>query len=183
MSGGQRARVGLARALYSNADIYLLDDPLSALDSNVGAHIVDKCLGLHGLLADKLVILVTHRLQYLQSTDHIILMKNGCVVKETTYSELARTDDQHLDDSKTPFGEKRSDGSCEAEEADTTSERSADSSVGTEAEVGVDEDRHYGGVSWRTYWRYVHSGSSLAFLVILTIVVILPEGKSSMLDD
>lgn len=53
MSGGQKQRVSLARAVYSNADIYLLDDPLSAVDAHVGRHIFDKVLGPEGLLQNK----------------------------------------------------------------------------------------------------------------------------------
>ena len=53
MSGGQKQRVSLARAVYQDADIYLLDDPLSAVDSHVGKHIFDKVLGPNGLLRNK----------------------------------------------------------------------------------------------------------------------------------
>lgn len=53
LSGGQKQRVSLARAVYNNADIYLLDDPLSAVDSHVGRHIFDKVLGPEGLLRHK----------------------------------------------------------------------------------------------------------------------------------
>lgn len=182
LSGGQRARVGLSRAMYSDADVYLLDDPLSALDAKVGAYIVEGCLGLHGILADKLVILVTHRLQYLQDTDRIIVMNNGYIVKDTSYSELAASKDQHLDDSpksERRFQEKHSGGSCQDRDVQTASEISADSTE--RAEVGAQEDRQYGGVSWRTYWKYVRSGSSLVFLPLLAIVVILPDGKSCSL--
>ena len=58
ISGGQKARISLARAVYSNADIYLLDDPLSAVDPEVANAIFSECVT--GVLADKVVILVTH---------------------------------------------------------------------------------------------------------------------------
>ena len=58
ISGGQKARISLARAIYSNADIYLLDDPLSAVDPEVANAIFEECIT--GFLADKLVVLVTH---------------------------------------------------------------------------------------------------------------------------
>ncbi|GFS47673.1 multidrug resistance-associated protein 1 [Trichonephila inaurata madagascariensis] len=69
LSGGQKQRVSLARAVYSSADIYLLDDPLSAVDSHVGKHIFDKVIGPNGLLKSKTRILVTHSLTYLPQTD------------------------------------------------------------------------------------------------------------------
>ncbi len=59
LSGGQKARVSLARAVYADTDIVLLDDPLSAVDANVGRHIFEKCIS--GALAGKTRILVTHQ--------------------------------------------------------------------------------------------------------------------------
>lgn len=170
LSGGQRARVALARAIYSNADIYLFDDPLSAVDAKVGAHIVNKCL--RGLLRDKLIILVTHRLRYLQSTDRIFVMENGCITKETRYSELKSSLGKLLDDN---LQEKLSAGSTTKEEV-KESEPSQEY-ASKEAEKNTQEDRQYGGVSWRTYWRYLHAGNSVLFLVVVAVTVILPEGK------
>ncbi|CAM1332557.1 ABCC2 (predicted) [Pycnogonum litorale] len=75
LSGGQRARVSLARALYQDADIYILDDPLSAVDGNVGRHILQECLNKY--LKNKMRILVTNQLQYLQDDETIILIEEG----------------------------------------------------------------------------------------------------------
>ncbi|XP_077986963.1 LOW QUALITY PROTEIN: ATP-binding cassette sub-family C member 4-like [Glandiceps talaboti] len=75
LSGGQKARVSLARALYHDADIYLLDDPLSAVDSEVGRHIFEKCI--KGYLRNKLVILVTHQLQFVGSCDRVLVLREG----------------------------------------------------------------------------------------------------------
>lgn len=72
LSGGQRARVNLARAVYRDADLYLLDDPLSAVDARVGRHLFDECI--KGFLKSKTRILVTHQLQYLQQADTIIVL-------------------------------------------------------------------------------------------------------------
>ena len=65
LSGGQKQRVALARAVYSAADLYLLDDPLSAVDSHVGKHIFDRVVGPHGCLKDKTRVLVTHAITFL----------------------------------------------------------------------------------------------------------------------
>ena len=67
ISGGQRARISLARACYSNADIYLLDDPLSAVDPHVGKNLFSLCL--RGMLREKAVLLVTHQVSYLEKVD------------------------------------------------------------------------------------------------------------------
>uniref|UniRef100_A0A3B3WBR7 ATP binding cassette subfamily C member 4 n=1 Tax=Poecilia mexicana TaxID=48701 RepID=A0A3B3WBR7_9TELE len=86
LSGGQKARVALARAVYRDADIYLLDDPLSAVDAEVGRHLFEECIC--GLLRKKPRILVTHQLQYLKAADQIVVLKEGQMVAKGTYSEL-----------------------------------------------------------------------------------------------
>ncbi|KAK7601741.1 hypothetical protein V9T40_009182 [Parthenolecanium corni] len=89
LSGGQRARVNLARAVYKEADIYLLDDPLSAVDTHVGKHLFDECI--KGFLKNKTCILVTHQLQYLSNVDHIILFEQGSVLAEGSYHALTES--------------------------------------------------------------------------------------------
>lgn len=74
LSGGQRARINLARSVYNDADIYLLDDPLSAVDTHVGKHLFEECIVKY--LKDKTRILVTHQLQYLKQADLIVIMNN-----------------------------------------------------------------------------------------------------------
>ena len=86
LSGGQKARVGLARAVYSDADIYLLDDPLSAVDTKVGRQLFD--VGILGHLSGRIRLLVTHQLQYLKDVDQIVVMENGSIVNQGGYTEL-----------------------------------------------------------------------------------------------
>ncbi|NXE22880.1 MRP1 protein, partial [Ardeotis kori] len=88
ISGGQKQRVSLARAVYSNADLYLLDDPLSAVDVHVGKHLFEKLIGPSGLLKSKTRILVTHNLTLLPHTDLIIVMEDGRIIQMGTYQEL-----------------------------------------------------------------------------------------------
>ena len=75
LSGGQKARVGLARAVYANADIILMDDPISALDANVRKKVFDSVI--QGILKTKTCLLVTHAIEFLQFADRIIVMKDG----------------------------------------------------------------------------------------------------------
>ncbi|KAM8705279.1 hypothetical protein ACLKA7_009701 [Drosophila subpalustris] len=89
LSGGQRARVNLARAVYRKADIYLLDDPLSAVDTHVGKHIFEKCV--RDFLSNKIRILVTHQVQYLFDVEHLILMSAGKVAAQGSYQQLQRS--------------------------------------------------------------------------------------------
>lgn len=74
LSGGQRARVNLARAIYRRADIYLLDDPLSAVDVKVGRYLFDDIIGPGGFLGDHIRLLVTHQIEYLQHMNWIVVL-------------------------------------------------------------------------------------------------------------
>ncbi|PIK61690.1 putative multidrug resistance-associated protein 4 isoform X2 [Apostichopus japonicus] len=84
LSGGQRSRVGLARVLYSDTNVYLLDDPLSAVDSRVGRHLFERCISG----SSKAILLVTHQLQYLKAVDRILIIKEGEMSGYGTYQEL-----------------------------------------------------------------------------------------------
>uniref|UniRef100_A0A8C9VEL1 ABC-type glutathione-S-conjugate transporter n=1 Tax=Scleropages formosus TaxID=113540 RepID=A0A8C9VEL1_SCLFO len=88
LSGGQKQRVSLARAVYRNADIYLLDDPLSAVDAHVGQHIFDKVIGPKGMLRDKTRVLVTHGMSFLPQADLILVLVDGEITEMGSYSEL-----------------------------------------------------------------------------------------------
>lgn len=74
VSGGQKARISLARAVYSNADIYLLDDPLSAVDPEVANAIYHKCIAVAAKEENKCVILVTHQLQFIKDCEKILVL-------------------------------------------------------------------------------------------------------------
>ncbi|XP_059177525.1 multidrug resistance-associated protein 1-like [Physella acuta] len=88
LSGGQKQRVSLARAVYHKSDIYLLDDPLSAVDSHVGRHIFDHVIGKNGLLKNKTRVLVTHGLQWLPEVDRVFVMTDGQCTEQGSFEEL-----------------------------------------------------------------------------------------------
>ncbi|KAF9905090.1 hypothetical protein EC991_002043, partial [Linnemannia zychae] len=90
LSGGQKQRVSLARAAYDNADIYLLDDPLSAVDAHVDRHLWDHLLGPAGLLRNKARILVTHGIKHLREIDWIVMLEDGTIVEQGDYQTLMR---------------------------------------------------------------------------------------------
>uniref|UniRef100_A0A3B3TXC5 ABC-type glutathione-S-conjugate transporter n=1 Tax=Poecilia latipinna TaxID=48699 RepID=A0A3B3TXC5_9TELE len=88
LSGGQKQRVSLARAVYRKADVYLLDDPLSAVDAHVGQHIFDRVIGPKGVLRDKTRILVTHGMSFLPQADLILVLADGKITESGSYQEL-----------------------------------------------------------------------------------------------
>eukprot|EP01029_Cantina_marsupialis_P002869 TRINITY_DN1275_c0_g1_i10.p1 TRINITY_DN1275_c0_g1~~TRINITY_DN1275_c0_g1_i10.p1 ORF type:complete len:1325 (+),score=521.20 TRINITY_DN1275_c0_g1_i10:63-4037(+) len=90
LSGGQKQRVSLARAIYANKDIYVFDDPLSALDAHVGRAVFEQLINNH--LKNKLVVLVTHQLQFLTQCDRIYVLKDGGIDSEGTFQELMIAD-------------------------------------------------------------------------------------------
>ena len=87
LSGGQRARVCLARAVYMRADVYLLDDPLSAVDAKVGRALFEWCI--NGFLKGSTRVLVTHQLQHLTGADSIIVLSHGRVAMQGSFADVS----------------------------------------------------------------------------------------------
>ena len=168
LSGGQRARVSLARAVYAEADIYLLDDPLSAVDVHVGKHLYSKCI--RGLLKNKAVVLVTHQLQYLHDADEILHVKKGKIAKRGDLNQV--TDGAVLpEDSQIEKNQ-----SC-AEIAKTKASRETESGEAREEEPKsakiVQEVGATGSVSGSVYLKYFTTGGgwvSVILLVLLNVV-------------
>ena len=88
LSGGQKARLTLARAVYARADVYLLDDCLSAVDQHVGRHLIDNVLGPKGLLAGKTRVLATNSIPVLLEADFVALLRDGTIIEKGTYEQL-----------------------------------------------------------------------------------------------
>uniref|UniRef100_A0A7N8X0A1 ATP-binding cassette, sub-family C (CFTR/MRP), member 12 n=1 Tax=Mastacembelus armatus TaxID=205130 RepID=A0A7N8X0A1_9TELE len=93
LSGGQKQRISLARAVYSNKDIFLLDDPLSAVDAHVGKHIFEECIKKE--LQGKSVILVTHQLQYLEFCDDILVLEDGEIQEAGNHQALMKANGRY----------------------------------------------------------------------------------------
>ena len=123
LSGGQKQRISLARAVYNDGDIYMLDDPLSAVDVHVGKHLFEKVIGPEGLLRNKTRILVTHGVKFLPYVDKIIVLKDKKISEMGTYQELITNGNDFAD-----FLNKYS------QDPDNDSETSADAEAGEEEE-------------------------------------------------
>ncbi|KMT07545.1 hypothetical protein BVRB_6g151560 [Beta vulgaris subsp. vulgaris] len=94
LSGGQKQRIQLARAIYSDADVYFLDDPFSAVDAHTGAHLFKKAL--MQMLSEKTVVYITHQLEFLDAADIVLVMKDGRIVQSGRYEDLIRDPDGEL---------------------------------------------------------------------------------------
>lgn len=142
LSGGQKARLTLARAVYARADVYLLDDCLSAVDQHVGRHLIDKVLGPRGLLASKTRILATNSIPVLLEADSITLLSNGKVVERGTYDQLMAMRGEVANLVKTANNEDEEASSLSEESSRvTTSPESEDSTTVVGTGNGVEEDR------------------------------------------
>ncbi|KAL2917402.1 hypothetical protein HK105_203066 [Polyrhizophydium stewartii] len=162
LSGGQKARVALARAIARDADIYLLDDPIAALDAHVGKKVFDDAIC--GVLRGKTVFLVTHQLHLLPKVDMVVVLDEGRVIETGAFRELmAREDgalaeimkDYHFDDAETETAK-------EAIEADETEgdkpENLAKAVKAFEEEKAVAEDRRVGAFTFSTVRSYFLAG-------------------------
>lgn len=107
LSGGQKARLSLARAVYARADVYLLDDPLSAVDEHVSRHLTDHVLGPHGLLKSKCRILATNNIKVLSIADHLNLVSDGRLVEQGTYEDIMKQENCKIRQLIESFGKKR----------------------------------------------------------------------------
>jgi ATP-binding cassette, subfamily C (CFTR/MRP), member 4 len=178
LSGGQKARVNLARAIYRRADIYLLDDPLSAVDANVGKHIFDKCI--KEFLADKVCILVTHQLQYLKHVPHIVLMQAGRIEAQGTYEEMISSK-KHLIQS---MASESVDGEDNAEAKETATANNAGKTEEKKSEKQEEAKEHQstGTVAWSVYRFYFKAMKSTFNLALIFLLFVLAQVAVSSVD-
>ncbi|KAF7790029.1 hypothetical protein EIP86_000977 [Pleurotus ostreatoroseus] len=96
LSGGQRARISLARAVYARADLVILDDVLAAVDSHVARHVFDNVIGPYGLLSTKARIVVTNSIAFLKHFDKLLYLRRGIIVEQGSYEELTTNTESQL---------------------------------------------------------------------------------------
>ncbi|KAM9396345.1 ATP-binding cassette sub-family C member 4-like isoform 2-T2 [Salvelinus alpinus] len=197
LSGGQKARVNLARAVYQDADIYLLDDPLSAVDAEVGRHLFEQCIC--GILKNKPRILVTHQLQYLQAADQILVLKEGHMVARGTYSELQRSGvdftsllKREEEGPQAPGAEteSRSPRSRTLSQNSVVSHTSSIRSVkdGTEqlpaepVQTVVEESRSEGTIGVSLYVKYLKAGANILVLIGVVLLQFLAQAAYILQD-
>ncbi|XP_031704128.1 multidrug resistance-associated protein 9-like [Anarrhichthys ocellatus] len=199
LSGGQKQRISLARAVYSDKDIFLLDDPLAAVDAHVGKHIFEECIKKE--LRGKSMILITHQLQYLEFCDDIMLLDDGEVQEAGNHQDLMKANARYaqliINSQMEPENEEEEvspqeaaqlrdierrqstggglvnpafDMSDEKDDGMTTNQRSP-----VDDQLVSQESTTEGAVSWRVYQQYCKAagGYIVSFLTFLNLVLMI----------
>lgn len=168
LSGGQKARINLARCVYKKADIYLLDDPLSAVDTNVGKHLYEYCI--REFLGDKICVLVTHQLQYIKHSDKIIIMKEGEIQLEGKYEELQTSG---IDFAKLVKGFNNEETNDKIKNRKLSEDDETENDIENEDQVLEKEKQEKGTIGMSMYWQYLKAGGGIfsIFLLISSFVV------------
>lgn len=186
LSGGQKARVSLARAIYKNADIYLLDDPLSAVDAHVGKEIFNNCIT--GYLKHKCVVLITHQIQYLSNVDTIFLIENGSISTSGTLAEVKNTKNGFVDmlKNKTNLADDgESDEDCNENQNNKSPKKvlKKQASIKEKSKANdVREQRSVGTISGRVYLQYFQTGNNCCLPFTMAVFFIFTQLGASGVD-
>ncbi|KAI1240718.1 hypothetical protein IHE44_0009157 [Lamprotornis superbus] len=166
LSGGQKARIALARAIYQEKELYLLDDPLAAVDADVANHIMRKCI--FGALKHKTRVLCTHRTEFLEKADALLLMDNGRIVKTGTPADILPLVEAFPKFKDTDKGHKDK----------APNEQGQEEAIKTEAEeptqnnnlIHMEEEKKEGAVAFAVYKAYwMAMGSCLAISILFSL--------------
>ncbi|KAI9890027.1 MAG: hypothetical protein M1814_004543 [Vezdaea aestivalis] len=176
VSGGQKQRLNIARAIYFDAEIVLMDDPLSAVDAHVGRHIFDYAIT--GLLKDKCRILATHQLHVLNRCDRILWMEDGRIIAHGTFTDLMAnntafakmmlsTAQEETDKAEDKSGEEK------GEEGDKKHKKHGKRGVLMQV-----EERAVKSVPWSVYKAYIEASGSLLNGPLILIGLIVTQGAN-----
>ncbi|KAF9233981.1 P-loop containing nucleoside triphosphate hydrolase protein [Melanogaster broomeanus] len=183
LSGGQKARLALARAVYSDADIYLIDDVLAALDPRVGRTVFNNCIkkALHG----KTRVLVTHQLQYLNQVDHIIVFSEGRIVEQGSFEELVSRSGEltRLLNEIHSFSEYSNNADTDGKRKSIAPQKPAHQKQETSDQVIAEEDRNTGAVGTATWWAYLKATGGATIVIMLFLEIILFQGSVVILGQ
>uniref|UniRef100_A0A3B6DMQ7 ABC transporter C family member 13 n=1 Tax=Triticum aestivum TaxID=4565 RepID=A0A3B6DMQ7_WHEAT len=147
MSGGQKQRIQIARSVYEDADIYLFDDPFSAVDAHTGGQLFEDCL--MGMLKDKTILYVTHQVEFLPAADLILVMQDGKIVQKGTFDDLLQ---QNIG----------------FEDIVGTHSQATESVINAESSSRILSTEKKGGIGKTIYWAYltaVHGGALAPIIV------------------
>ncbi|XP_019101462.1 PREDICTED: ABC transporter C family member 3 isoform X2 [Camelina sativa] len=204
LSGGQKQRIQIARALYQDADIYLFDDPFSAVDAHTGSHLFKEVL--LGLLSSKSVIYVTHQVEFLPAADLILVMKDGRISQAGKYSDILNSGTDFMEligahqealavvgsvdansvSEKSVLGEENAavrdalgfDGKQVCQDPKNDKVDSGE----PQRQIVQEEEREKGSVSLDVYWKYItlaYGGALVPFILLAqTLFQLLQIGSN-----
>ena len=184
LSGGQQARVSLARAVYADADLYLLDDPLSAVDFKVGQHIFKTCI--KDLLGEKVRVLTSHQEQDMKEADQVIVLYKGRVLEKGSFTELQEkgilnTTVDPLYQTVGNDGELTKNVARKIEQKNKGVDGSETMAPLPSETRGLEisqEDRSIGVVSSKLYWNYFRSGVHWSTICAMICFCFITQGKT-----
>jgi ABC-type multidrug transport system ATPase subunit len=196
LSGGQKQRVSIARALYSNSDIYLLDDCLSSLDAYIGKNIFFNVLKEYLQKNGKTIVFVTNAIDYTEHTDRVLVMENGKIIEDGAPQKLGSKADSAFKKLKLKYQDSQHQhedmGKKEEQEAEDKKERTIEIFGEEEEKLGEEkkqkakgelkkkelqglvrvEERLKGSVPWRLYYRFFTGpGPFATFLMFFFILL------------
>uniref|UniRef100_A0A0K2TGK0 ATP-binding cassette sub-family C member 1 n=1 Tax=Lepeophtheirus salmonis TaxID=72036 RepID=A0A0K2TGK0_LEPSM len=185
LSGGQKQRISLARAVYSQSDIYFLDDPLAAVDSHVAKHLFEEVIGSNGLLRGKTRILVTHNLSFLHLVDEIYFLKDGEITEKGTYKELMEKNCDFSELISNHANNKITNQSDSEKVMEKINEEGTKQPIETNFKIYDEETLHTGQVGIRVYWYFLSKIGMLAGILAFSFFIIsqiLATGSSVWLS-
>ncbi|KAF2708545.1 P-loop containing nucleoside triphosphate hydrolase protein [Pleomassaria siparia CBS 279.74] len=180
VSGGQKQRMNIARAIYFDADIVLMDDPLSAVDAHVGRHIMDNAIC--GLLKDKCRILATHQLHVLNRCDRIIWVEEGRIQAVDTFDNLMahNVDFQKLMTMTSSEEQREDESNVNEDEIEDEKKMANKKKKRKKPAVALmqEEDRATKSVSWGVWIAYIRAGGGLWVAPLVLILLIMSQGSN-----
>ncbi|KAL5730763.1 hypothetical protein ACHQM5_003555 [Ranunculus cassubicifolius] len=197
LSGGQKQRIQIARALYQDADIYLFDDPFSALDAHTGMHLYEECL--LRFLESKTVVYTTNQVEFLPSADLILVLKDGMITQSGKYDEILATGTDFMElvgaHKKALHGHSNSgleDGVASDREGNPNAEddfkedkkeikqnhsiTDEEVQAETQEQLVQDEERGEGKVGLKVYWKYITTAYGGLLVLVVLVAQIIFQG-------
>ena len=203
LSGGQKQRISIARAMYNDADIYIFDDPLSALDAHVGRHVFQNVIS-QLVQENKTVVLVTNQLQFVNHADKIVFLKHDKVAQEAwvhkqgSYSELMQNQDfaelmkdVGAGDDEVIARSPKADGNGSAGDKGEDTNAAGVAPAGQSPKDGkgkssgtltTTEEREQGEVSWDVYRGYLKLAKATSFFIGVIIICWAAQFTSAIND-
>lgn len=183
LSGGQKARIGLARAVYREANIYLLDDPLSAVDLQVGRHLIDNCI--NKLLREQIVLLVTHQLQFLSGIDRIVAVDDGKINFIGEFAELEELHPEFKELNKRPVeGDELANSKSVVDGNEKKMDKRQNGHISNNPNVQRQnaESQKQGGIGAQLYMKYIRLGGGFMLFIITMVFCITTQSFASGSD-